>query len=136
MRNLTYPDLGINWFSNMTHQNKTRAKTHSKSKTHTNTKPRTHTQHKSTASSATETETIPRPSFTANTSLKTCQEIEVGDIGGFGSTKELEEHQKRCSETATEFCGNCGRNLCRNHYDLLHRSHDGMPGHSTGSSLA
>jgi hypothetical protein len=60
----------------------------------------------------------------------------VGDIGGFGSPEELEEHQKRCSEPATEFCGNCGRNLCRNHYEMLHRDHDRMSEHSTGASLA
>ena len=64
------------------------------------------------------------PNLTANVALKTCQELEVGDIGGFGSTEELEEHERRCSEQATEFCASCGKNLCHNHYDLLHRDHD------------
>jgi len=70
-----------------------------------------------------------------NPALKTCQEVEVGDIGGFGSPDELEEHEKRCSEPATEFCTNCGKNLCRNHYDLIHRDHDSS-GHSTNASTA
>lgn len=72
---------------------------------------------------------------TLNPALKPCQEVEVGDIGGFGSPEELEEHEKRCSEPATEFCSNCGKSFCRNHYDLIHRDHD-TSGHSTSSSLA
>src|SRR6266511_2138640 len=119
----------------MKHQKKTTPKTHPKSKAHHKTTPNIHPQHMPRTSSPTGTE-MPRPSGTLNASLKTCQEIEVGDIGGFGSTKELEEHQKRCGETATEFCGNCGRSLCRNHYDLLHRNHDRMSGHPTSSTLA
>src|SRR5437660_11635168 len=80
-------------------------------------------------------ESIPSPNVTLNPALKTCQEVEVGDIGGFGSPDELEEHEKRCAEPATEFCSNCGKNLCRNHYDLIHRDHDSS-GHSTSSSMA
>ncbi|HYY92674.1 MAG TPA: hypothetical protein VE955_11870 [Candidatus Dormibacteraeota bacterium] len=117
----------------MKHQ--TKSKTHSKTKTHTKTTSRT-TTHTPHTPSHTETESIPRQSLTLNTSLKSCQEVEVGDIGGFGSTRELEEHQKRCSEPATEFCSNCGRSLCRNHYDMIHRDHDGLSRHSTGSTLA
>src|SRR5207245_3121188 len=94
----------------------TKSKAHSKSKTH----PRTS---KKTAHSAI-VESVPSPNVTLNPALKTCQEVEVGDIGGFGSPDELEEHEKRCAEPATEFCSNCGRNLCRNHYDLIHRDHD------------
>src|SRR2546422_5908520 len=104
----------------------TRSRAHAKSKTH----PRTRTK---TAHSAI-VESVPNPSVTLNPALKTCQEVEVGDIGGFGSPDELEEHEKRCSEPATEFCTNCGKNLCRNHYDLIHRDHDSS-GHSTSSSM-
>jgi hypothetical protein len=111
---------------------KKKNKTHSKSKTHTKTKahpkPRTGT-------ALPKIESTPTPNMTISPSVKTCQEVEVGDIGGFGSPNELEEHEKRCSEPATEFCSNCGKNLCRNHYDLIHRDHD-TSSHATSSSLA
>src|SRR2546425_13356633 len=105
----------------------TRSRAHAKSKTH----PRTKTK---TAHSAI-VESVPSPNVPLNPALKTCQEVEGGDMGGFGSPDELEEHEKRCPEPATEFCSNCGRNLCRNHYDLIHRDHD-TSGHSTGSTIA
>src|SRR5881296_2258852 len=105
----------------------TRSRAHAKSKTH----PRTRTK---TAHSAI-VESVPSPNVTLNPALKTCQEVEVGDIGGFGSPDELEEHEKRCSEPATEFCTNCGKNLCRNHYELIHRDHDHTSGHTIGQSL-
>ena len=108
---------------------RTKSKQHTKTKTHARTETRTKT------ASSSIVESIPSPNVTLNPSLKTCQEVEVGDIGGFGSPDELEEHEKRCSESATEFCTNCGKNLCRNHYDLIHRDHD-TSGHSTSSSLA
>ena len=113
---------------------KTKTKTHSKSRNHSKTRTTTHTTHKHTSSSSpTRTETIPTPSFTLNTTVKACQEVEVGDIGGFGSTAELEEHEKRCSEPATEFCSNCGKTLCHSHYDLIHRDHDHPSGYATSS---
>ncbi len=118
---------------------KKKAKTRSKSKPHMKSK--SHTKSKTHARSGTKTahstivEATPSLNVTLNPALKTCQEVEIGDIGGFGSPEELEEHEKRCSEPATEFCSNCGKNLCRNHYDLIHRDHD-TSGHSTSSSLA
>ena len=120
-------------------KSKKRAKTRSKSKPHTKSK--SHTKSKTRVPSRTKTahstlvEATPSLNVTLNPALKTCQEVEIGDIGGFGSPEELEEHEKRCSEPATEFCSNCGKNLCRNHYDLIHRDHD-TSGHSTSSSLA
>ncbi len=114
---------------------KVKAKTRSKPKTHKTTRSKAHSRHKP-ESSLSGAELSTSPKLTLNTSARTCQELEVGDIGGFGSPEELEEHQKRCSEPATEFCGNCGRNLCRNHYEMLHRDHDRMSEHSTGASLA
>ena len=117
----------------MKSKKKSKAKTHSKSKTHKKAKPKTRAPHRM--------ETSPigpesNPHLRLNTSVKTCQELEVGDIGGFGSPEELEQHQKRCSEPATEFCNNCGRNLCRNHYDMIHRDHDRSTGTANPTSLA
>lgn len=122
-------------------KSKKKAKTHSRSKVHT--KSNSHARSKTHARTGTRTKTVhssiveatPSLNVTLNPALKTCQEVEVGDIGGFGSPDELEEHEKRCSEPATEFCTNCGKNLCRNHYDLIHRDHD-TTGHPTSSSLA
>ena len=101
-----------------------RAKTKSKSKPKTRTKSRTTRRKQTSHASATEFNNPSTPTFAASVILKTCQELEVGDIGGFGSTEELEGHERRCSEQATEFCATCGKNLCHNHYDLLHRDHD------------
>ncbi|HVH14372.1 MAG TPA: hypothetical protein VNA15_01465 [Candidatus Angelobacter sp.] len=120
-------------------KSKKKAKTRSKSRTHTKSK--SHAKTKTHARTGTKTahagivEATPSMEVVLTPALKTCQEVEVGDIGGFGSPDELEEHEKRCSEPATEFCTICGRNLCRNHYDLIHRDHD-TSGHSTSSSIA
>ena len=120
-------------------KSKKKAKTRSKSKPHTKSK--SHAKSKTRARSGTKTahstivEATPSLNVTLNPALKTCQEVEIGDIGGFGSPEELEEHEKRCSEPATEFCSNCGKNLCRNHYDLIHRDHD-ISRHSTSSTLS
>ncbi len=67
--------------------------------------------------------------------VKACEEVEVGDVGGFGSTEELEAHEKRCGQEAAEFCHVCGRNLCVSHFELLHRDHD-VTGQNTGQGLA
>jgi hypothetical protein len=56
--------------------------------------------------------------------IKACEELEIGDIGGFGSIEELESHENRCSQPATQLCTACRRNLCGTHYELLHRDHD------------
>src|SRR3989442_6176410 len=118
---------------------KKKPKTSSKSKAHTRS--RAHAKSKTHARTGTKmihsaiVESAPSPNVTLNPALKTCQEVEVGDIGGFGSPDELEEHEKRCSEAATEVCTQCGKNLCRNHFDLIHRHHD-TAGHTAGSSLA
>jgi len=122
-------------------KSKKKAKTRSKSKPHTRSKSHKKTKTRARTGTITKTahssvvESIPSPNVTLNPSLKTCQEVEVGDIGGFGSPDELEEHEKRCSEPASEFCTNCGKNLCRNHYDLIHRDHDSSS-HATSPGLA
>lgn len=105
-------------------RSKKRTKAKSKSKSKTRTKSRAKRPKKEHRSDIMGFDTPSAPNLTANVALKTCQELEVGDIGGFGSTEELEEHERRCSEQATEFCASCGKNLCHNHYDLLHRDHD------------
>ena len=110
-----------------------KSKAHTKSRSHTKTKTRVRTGTNITQPSI--VEATPSMEVTLNPALKPCQEVEVGDIGGFGSPEELEEHEKRCSEPATEFCSNCGKSLCRNHYDLIHRDHD-TSGHSTSSNIA
>jgi len=120
-------------------KSKKKAKTRSQSKLHMKSKSRakskTRTRSGTRIAHSTIVEATPSLNVTLNPALKNCQEVEIGDIGGFGSPEELEEHEKRCSEPATEFCTNCGKNLCRNHYDLIHRDHD-TSGHSTSSSLA
>ncbi|HET7404645.1 MAG TPA: hypothetical protein VFJ63_00855 [Candidatus Bathyarchaeia archaeon] len=112
-----------------------KTKTKSRSAKKTRKKSRS-THHPKTSKLSTNMDQSTIPSLTTSIAVKTCQELEVGDIGGFGSTAELEEHEKRCSEPATEFCTNCGRNLCHNHYDLLHRDHDTISGHTSGPTLA
>jgi len=114
---------------------KSKAKTRLASKARTRTKTKTHARPKPEKFLLDKAEKVVQPSLTLNTSAKTCQEVEVGDIGGFGSPDELEEHERRCIEQATEFCTNCGRNLCRNHYELIHRDHDHTSGHTIGQSL-
>jgi hypothetical protein len=114
-------------------KSKKKAKTHTKSKSHS--KQKTHARTAAKTSHPATVEASPSLEVALNPAQKACQEVEVGDIGGFGSPEELEEHEKRCSEPATEFCTNCGKNLCRNHYDLIHRDHD-TSGHSASSSLA
>jgi hypothetical protein len=120
-------------------KSKKKAKTHSKSKAHTksksHSKTKTHTRVATKISHSTSLEASANLEVTLNPALKACQEMEVGDIGGFGSPEELEEHEKRCSEPATEFCTNCGKNLCRNHYDLIHRDHDSSA-HPSSPGLA
>ncbi len=65
-----------------------------------------------------------------------CEEVEIGDIGGFGDPEELEAHEKRCGEKITEFCQACDRKLCSSHYELLHRDHDTTGEHSVVRSIA
>ena len=67
--------------------------------------------------------------------FETCEEPEVGDIGGFGDVDAFESHEKLCGEKATEFCGTCAKNLCTSHYELLHRDHDAGGHHLTERSM-
>src|SRR6266567_2501493 len=72
----------------------------------------------------------------SNLKIKPCEEVEIGDIGGFGSTEELESHENRCGQPATQLCTGCGRNLCGTHYELLHRDHDSQHGYERKESFA
>ncbi len=113
---------------------KKKARTRSKSKTHKRTK--THARTRTRAVQPARVDLAPKPDTIVNPNVKACQELEVGDIGGFGSPEELEEHEKRCGEPATEFCSGCGKNLCHAHYDLLHRDHDSLTGQTGNRDLA
>src|SRR5205809_7702378 len=108
-------------------KSKEKAKTHSKSKprgkSKAHTKSKTHARTGTKAAHPAIVESIPSPSVTLNPALKTCQEVEVGDIGGFGSPDEQEEHENRCAEPATEFCSHWCKNLSRNHHDLPPRDY-------------
>jgi len=112
---------------------KRRSRTHKKTPTHG--KKRHKARRTTRVGHAAPTAPIPSPPPAPISSVKTCQEVEVGDIGGFGSPEKLEAHEKRCGQEAAEFCNTCARNLCRNHYELLHRDHDTIDGHTTGQSL-
>ncbi len=83
-----------------------------------------------TGRTTTRTGIVPRPATTnpfTSPDFKTCEEIEVGDIGGFGVTSEERmERETRCTQRATQFCKSCSRNLCNTHYELLHKDHDNM----------
>ncbi len=78
------------------------------------------------------------PTFTSASlpKVKTCEEVEIGDIGGFGSIEELESHENRCTQPATELCNACARNLCGTHYELLHRDHDSANKQESSPGLA
>ena len=120
-------------------RSKTRSKTRGKTHTRTKTKPRANTRTGAKPSriqvSTPSTVSFPSPPPATRPGVKACEEVEVGDIGGFGSPQELEEHEKRCSTEATQFCRSCGKNLCNSHYDLLHKDHDNPTGHATGQSM-
>ena len=115
-------------------KSKKKAGTRSKSKTQKRAK--TPGKTGTRAAQPAKVEFAPKPDTIVNPNAKACQELEVGDIGGFGSPDELEEHEKRCGEPATEFCNGCGKNLCHAHYDLLHRDHDTFTGQTRSQGLA
>ncbi len=118
-------------WSAMKTKTKSKARKKTLARTKAKTKPRRSTK-------TTPRPTIASPSLTSSSTpkFKTCEEGEVGDIGGFGSTEELESHEERCSQQATEFCNTCARDLCRNHFELLHRDHDSTDQQSTSRGLA
>ena len=104
-------------------------------------KPRTKakTRAKSKTSRTTQASAAPRPSLATTSNLspdfKTCEEVEVGDIGGFGITSEERmERETRCTQRAAQFCKSCAKNLCNTHYDILHKDHDHPTGPDSGPS--
>ncbi len=76
-------------------------KTETKSKTGERTRARTKVKGKALrmirASPSPSTASNPSLSAPHVPSVKTCEEVQVGDIGGFGSTEELESHENRCN---------------------------------------
>ena len=112
-----------------------KAKRKAKAKTRTKAK----TRAKSKTSRTTQANAAPRPSLATTPNLspdfKTCEEVEVGDIGGFGITSEERmERETRCTQRATQFCKSCAKNLCNTHYDILHKDHDNPIGHDSRPS--
>ncbi|TMI59158.1 hypothetical protein E6H18_00415 [Candidatus Bathyarchaeota archaeon] len=108
-----------------------------KAKAKTRSKPKTRAKSKTRRTAWAGTATRPTPIKTPNLSpdFKTCEEVEVGDIGGFGITSEERmERETRCSQRATQFCKGCARNLCDTHYDLLHKDHDNIVRHDSAPS--
>ena len=110
-----------------------------KNKAKAKTKPKHRTRVKPKTNSTTQTSLAPRPSSITTPNLspafKTCEEIEVGDIGGFGITSEERmERETRCTQRATQFCTSCAKNLCNTHYDLLHKDHDNPARHDSSPS--
>src|SRR5436853_7942041 len=98
---------------------KTRSKSKPRAKSKAHTKSKTHARTGTKAAHPAIVESIPSPNVTLNPALKTCQEVEVGDIGGFGSPDELGEHEKRCTEPAIEFCSDWGKNVSHNHSAVI-----------------
>src|SRR6266702_2720725 len=108
---------------------KAKAKTRTKAKTRAKSKKSQATR----ASPTTKPSAITAPNLSPD--FKTCEEVEVGDIGGFGITSEERmERETRCTQRATQFCKSCARNLCNSHYDLLHKDHDNPVHHDSGPS--
>ena len=141
MRHLVtwFPAAGLNTGYHRPHvsrpaamKHKKRAKTHKRTSTH---KKRHSTRRTTGAGQGVRTVPSPSPPPTHISTAKTCQEAEVGDIGGFGSPEELEAHERCCGRVATEFCNTCARNLCGNHYELIHRDHDTTSGYSASQGV-
>jgi hypothetical protein len=103
----------------------------------TKSKHKTRANHKTSRTTRAKSVTKPTSITTPNLSpdFKTCEEIEVGDIGGFGITSEERmEREAHCTQRATQFCKSCTKNLCNTHYDLLHKDHDNPIGHDSEPS--
>jgi len=112
-------------------------KAKSKAEAKTRTKPKTRAKPKKSRTTRASAATRPTLTTTPNLSpdFKTCEEVEVGDIGGFGITSEERmEREIRCTQRATQFCKSCAKNLCNTHYDILHKDHDNAIGHDSGPS--
>jgi hypothetical protein len=112
-------------------KSKAKAKAKTRSKHKTSAKPKT--RRTTRVGPATRPATIAIPNLTPD--FKACEEVEVGDIGGFGiTTEERMERETHCTQHATEFCKSCAKNLCNTHYELLHEDHDNPIGHDSGPS--
>src|SRR3989442_11143237 len=106
-----------------------------KAKAKTKSKPKTRAKPKTSRTTRTSTATTPTSITMPNLSpdFKTCEEIEVGDIGGFGITNEERmERGTRCTQHETQFCTSCAKKLCNTHLDLLHKDHDNPIRHDSG----
>ena len=118
-------ELGTGYHPLIDHT-KTIMKPKTRRKTQARTRPRkAKAQPRTLGKLGSERETrAPRVTVIVRPDFKVCQEVEVGDIGGFGDTAELEQHEKKCGDRATEYCMSCGKNLCQIHYMLMHGDHN------------
>src|SRR5438094_10168877 len=103
-----------------------------KAKAKTRSKPKTRAKSKTSRTTRARTTTMPTATTTPNLSadFKTCEEVEVGDIGRSGITSEERmERETPCPQRATQFCKSGVRHLCNTHYKLLHKDHDTIVPH-------
>ena len=101
-----------------------KSKTRQEARRHTHLK-KTKTKPRTPGKLTSKREVVARNvTITPSPDFKVCQEVEIGDIGGFGDTAELEQHEKKCGDRATEYCMSCGKNLCQIHYMLMHGDHN------------
>src|SRR3989442_9383923 len=96
-----------------------------KSKAKAKTRSRSKTRAKPKKSRTTRTTATPRPASITTPPLspdfKTCEEVEVGDIGGlWNTTDERKERETPCTHPATQPCKTCMRKPCNNPHHLLH----------------
>src|SRR6267378_189839 len=114
-------------------KHKAKAKTRSRPKTKSKTKAKARGTRTTRAITTTRPSPITTPALSSD--FKICEEVEVGDIGGFGITSEERmERETRCSQRAIQFCTRCQRNLCNTHYELLHKDHELTVRHDSGPS--
>src|SRR2546427_4060589 len=100
-----------------------------KSKAKAKTRSRSKTRAKPKKSRTTRTTATPRPASITTPPLspdfKTCEEVEVGDIGGVGITTEgRKERGTPCTPRATPHFKSCMWDLFHNHHHLHSKDHD------------
>src|SRR2546421_3516082 len=99
-----------------------------KSKAKAKTRSRSKTRAKPKKSRTTRTTATPRPASITTPPLspdfKTCEEVEVGDIGGFGiTTQEKKERGNPFTPPPNPPFQRCMRELFNNHHHLPHNKH-------------
>src|SRR2546428_12890642 len=101
-------------------------KTKHKAKAKTKSKPKTRAKPKTSRTTRTSAATTPTSITTPNLSpdFKNCEEIEVGDIGGFGITNEERMAREiHCTPRETQLCPRWAKHLFDTHFDIPHKEH-------------